>query len=184
MIICLKKRESIFLLFLLMMASGCLSHTKQSNYPPLFYQELQDSVARFVRETPPLDNHSNLPTFTQVIFDYNDGDTLVIIRPALSPQSNDRDHVIGANMLEGRICEVIYGVYGSFDHLPGIVNEDILTIPQKEYDTKNRPSSSKRQLEECDYKTVLQLSRISRVYVLNRPNHLKKIAENGMSISE
>lgn len=173
--------KSYIQLLILAITLACSSHTKHATYPPLFYQELQDSVAHFVRETPPFDNPSNLPTITQVIFDFFEGDTLVIIRPALSPYPNDRDHVIGANMLEGRICEVIYGIYGAFDHLPGIVNEDYLSITQQEYDVMN---ILKRKQEECDYETVLELSRISRVYVLNRPNHLKLIAENGSTLHE
>lgn len=163
--------------------SSCTPHARQQEVPIFLYKELQDSVKYYVESTPPIENTLNLPTFTQVIIDCINGDTTIIARPALSPYSSDRDSVVGANYLGGRICEVIYGVYGSFKHLPGIVNEKELTVPQKDYDAQaNLPPDV--EIGERFYFDILKKGTMDRVWVMNRPEPLKLIVIDGESASE
>ncbi|MBQ9172838.1 MAG: hypothetical protein IJ161_03790 [Bacteroidales bacterium] len=173
----------LVLLFYCFALSSCTKHAKQQEIPIFLYKDLQDSVQKYVKSTQPIENTLNLPTFTQVIIDYIDGDTLIIARPALDPYTNDRDSVIGANYLEGRICEVIYGVYGSFKHLPGLVNEKELIIPQKDYDAHSKlpPNIT---IGEDFYFEILKKGTMNRVWVLNRPCPLKLIVINGKRSSE
>lgn len=159
---------------------GCNPREKTHEVPLFLYTDLQDSIREYVKSTPAIENPLNLPTFTQVIFDYIEGDTLVIARPALDPYPSFRDSVIGANYLEGRICEIIYGVYGSFKHLPGIVNEKVLTVSRKDYDARaNLPTDVKDG--EKAYFDLLKKGTMDRVWVLNRPNPLKLIVIDGKS---
>lgn len=160
---------------------GCTPNEKKREVPLFLYNELQDSILEYVKSIPPIENSLNLPTFTQVIFDLIDGDTLVIARPALDPYPSFRDSVIGANYLGGRICEVIYGVYGSFKHLPGIVNERELIIAQKDYDVSANLPPDVNNGEQL-YFEILQKGTMDRVWVLNRPNPLKLIVIDGKAL--
>lgn len=163
--------------------SSCNPQEKTHEVPLFLYSELQDSIREYVKSTSPIENSLNLPTFTQVIFDFIEGDTIVIARPALDPYPSFRDSVIGANYLEGRICEVVYGVYGSFKHLPGIVNEKELTIPQIDYDPRAILPPDVKMGEHL-YFEILKKGVKDRAWIINRPKPLKLIVIDGESTSE
>ena len=177
-------------LFLVAFISGCIvmssctPHARQTEIPIFLYSELQDSVKKYVESTPPIENTLDLPTFTQVFFNYFNGDTVVFARPALSPYpSTGRDSVVGANYLGGRICEVIYSIYGSFKHLPGIVNEKELIIQQEDYDAyASLPPEV--EIGESFFFEILKKGTMDRAWIINRPEPLKLIVIDGKSATE
>ncbi|MCR5277365.1 MAG: hypothetical protein K6D54_06860 [Bacteroidales bacterium] len=169
-------------LIALLIIGGCAEHSPQIERPLFVYKELQDSVERFVSEIAPIDNPYGFPTLTLVSFDLIQGDTLIFIRPGLTPYVSERDSVLGANMLGGRICEVAISKTIQINHFSDVIDESALMIPQCYYNPLFITSTENYEKSECDYQTVLSLARISRVYVMCRPNHLRLIAKDGVSI--
>lgn len=160
------------IVFLIMI--GC-AHPKRKTEPIFLYQELQDSVEIFVTKTLPLlDSSTTSSIYTMVLFWISEGDTLVLISPANAPFvcRPGKDTLLGANLLEGRICEVVYSSedLSSFIPLKGLVNTRILTIPQSDYDSLFR--SQKKGQIECDYRFVEKAAQLRRTYILNRPKQL------------
>lgn len=186
------RRVKRFLCFFIFVSIYSCNTVKTRHVAPIFiYQELQDSIEAYVRATPPIENEYGLPTFTQVILDYIDGDTLAIVRPSLSPypvftDSNIiDDRVIGAGILGGRICEIIYGRYsGGLIDFSGIVNEKNLTIKQDEYNSSTQlpPEVS---LDDLFYRSMIKvMGDLDREYIINRPNDLKLYIVNKRIVSE
>lgn len=163
--------------YIAMIATGC-NHKREVVRPIFLYQELQDSVEQFVKETQFPDDSLG-KNIIQVIIAQSyesDRDTLVIVRLPTIGYSLDRDVVIGAAWLGGRICEVIYS--GS-EHLPSLVEEDSLTIPQNKYDYYAGSHLSEREWREIGRKF---LRNTFKVYRLRRPEPLVLLIKNGKSL--
>ena len=162
---------------------GCASQSGSKDRPLFLYQELQDSVEVFVKEMSlafPADDSLSLPVFTNIRVELYRGDTLILVSPAnASAESipmylSARDTVIGAGMLGGRVCEIVYSGndYGLLKHIPSFIDERALTIPR--HDNDPSPEVSKEIRLECDYVDVSKAAHLKRTFVLNRPNHLKR----------
>ncbi len=168
---------------LILLLCSCNAHKGDYEEPIFLYEDLQDSIEKYVNLTAPILNEMDLPTITQVIFDLIDGDTLIIIRPALSPYPSGRDSIVGANMLGGRICEFVYGVYGAIDQMAGVVNNELLTIPQKDYD----PILSlppEKQFDEQVLRTIQARGKMNRVYIMSRPSPLRLVIKDGIRLDQ
>lgn len=172
------KQSLIVLLFL----SGCVVHKRESDIPLFLYRELQDSIEAYVGITPPIENSRNYPTFTQVIFDLIDGDTLVIVRPALSSYPMGMDSVVGVSVLHDRACEIIIGRYGSLKVLPEVINEAAVKYPQSSYDYHTCFPDGGID-EECVFREMISIGKMNRVYIMNRPHPLRLITVDGRDVS-
>ena len=183
--------NSILSFFFFVSIYSCTTVGTRHVAPIFFYQELQDSIEAYVRATPPIENEYGLPTITQVILDFIDGDTLAIVRPSLSPypvftdSTIINDRVIGAGILSGRICEIVYGRYsGRLIDFSRIVNENSLTIKQDEYDS-NTQLPPEVLLDDLFYRSMIKvMGDLDRVYIINRPKDLKLYIVNKKNVSE
>lgn len=182
------RRVKRFLYFFVFVSTySCITVRTRHVAPIFYYQELQDSIEAYVRATPPIENEYGLPTLTQVILDYIDGDTLAIVRPSLSPypvftdSTIIDDRVIGAGFLGGRICEIIYGRYsGGLIDFSRIVNENNLTINQDEYHLPPEVL-----LDDHLYRSMIKvMGDLDREYIINRPKNLKLYIVNKRIVSE
>lgn len=155
------------------------AHPKSRSEMIFSYQELQDSVESYVLKTLPiLDSSTTHRFFTTVIFRVSESDTLVIITPANAPFdcSPGKDTTLGANMLGGRLCEVVYSSYDidySVSQIDRIVNENVLTIFKQDYTPQT--CSPKFEQSACSYSTIETAAQLKRIYILNRPEPLKLI---------
>lgn len=170
------KVSTYLCLIVMMPILGC-ARSENTGQHIFSYQELQDSVEYFVLNTLPLLDTLDHSIFTSVIFRIDKEDTLVIVSPANIPFVclSGRDTIIGAGMLGGRICEVVYsstGLIDSLNWLGSIINYDGLTIPRKDYDSLVCIHTIKQ--DYWDYPKVEKAAILRHSYILNRPNHLMR----------
>ena len=163
--------------------SGCASRPGGEERPLFLYQELQDSVEVFVKEMSlafPADDSLSLPVFSNIRIELYRGDTLILVSPAnASAESipmylSARDTVIGAGMLGGRVCEIVFSGddAGVLRNVPSLIDNSCLTVPRCDYDLSAQVS--KETLLDCNYLDVSKAARLKRTFILDRPNHLKR----------
>ena len=121
---------TICIMLSLFYCSSCCKKNRNCIFP---YSELQDSLECFLSKAPkfPIDT----PSFVCVIFHADSleakKDTVVVLMKGNGPFSPvNGQSVVGATCFDKHICEV---VYDGFEHLPGIVNERILTLSTEDY---------------------------------------------------
>ena len=147
---------------------------RSDEIPVFSYPALQDSIANFVRAVGEIDNPYEAKTITNVnikmgeVYE-NVVDTLIEIEATFGPYLNCYSQIIGAGIVEGRIC-VIYN-RGDLDGLDRLVNMSSLTVPLSEYDYSNHLP---RPIETYEHPKVVRYS--IRAYILKRPAPLRLFA--------
>lgn len=166
-------------LVLLIIASFCInSCCRVDKRSILTYSELQDSLEYYVRNSQPIEFPEDVPTLYYVIF-YDDmtlgEDTIAIImNGTYSYRHSQSYNVIGAGDVDGNICEILYH---GFEHLPGIVNEDNLTLSLDDYGKYGYDEKifDKPQYEDWYFTSGVHKRMERRFYRIHRPKPLERI---------
>ena len=167
---------AVCILAIMFYCSSCCRNAKNNIFQ---YCDLQDSLECFISQAPEFPE--NTPSFFCVIF-YADSlkervDTIVNLVKGNAPFSSvNEQKVIGATCFYNHICEV---VYDGFEHLPSIVNEDMLTLSTDDY---KRYGFNKEIYDDPQYKEWLDAARLTsqrkslnRIYRIKRPHLLERI---------
>ena len=144
----------------------------------LVYSDLQDSLECFIKQAYPIDFPEKIPTLFYVLF-YNDkatNDTIALFIKGLATfPTHENQRLIGAGDVGGHICEI---VYDGFEHLPGIVIEDNLTLKPGDYGKygyNEKVFEKEDEYEDWYFRSGQHKKKEKRVYRINRPQLLERI---------